>query len=476
MIRSLATCAILTGALLAACSPEPPPPPKVAAPPIVVAPPVNEQMKRLAQEVYVYAYPLVLMDVTKQIATAKTPVNTFAHRRTLPDASTTDPASPDTDTLQSTAWLDLSKEPIVLSVPDTHGRYYLMSMQDAWTNVFASPGKRVTGSDKADFAIVGPRWKGTLPGGVEEIKSPTDIAWVIGRTQVNGKGDVAAVNKIQDQYKLTPLSRWAKTPASRTPAAAAGAPSARVDVKTPPAEQVAKMDAQTFFARFAELLSGNPPTKDDASMVEKMKKLGIVPGQPFDSSKLDAPALEGIKEAPKATQDAMVAAAKGTGGAEIRSGWTFHLDLGRYGINYGKRAFVAWLGLGSDAPEDEIQMSTRLDAGGKPLDGTNKYVLHFDNGKTPPTDAFWSITLYNDKKLLAANPIERYSIGAREKPAANPDGSLDIYIQNANPGAGKESNWLPAPKGSFNLVLRAYWPKPDLLAGRWAPPPVRPAT
>ena len=146
------------------------------------------------------------------------------------------------------------------------------------------------------------------------------------------------------------------------------------------------MDARTFFTRFAELLAGNPPTKDDAPMVEKMKKFGIVAGQPFDLSKLDAPALEGINGAPKATQDAIVAAAKGTGGAEIRNGWTFHLDLGRYGTNYGKRAFVAWLGLDSDAPEDEIQMSTRLDGGGKPLDGANKYVLHFDTGKTPPSE------------------------------------------------------------------------------------------
>ena len=277
-----------------------------------------------------------------------------------------------------------------------------MSMQDAWTNVFASPAIRVTGTDKADFAIVGPRWKGTLPGGVEEVKSPTDIVWVIGRTQVNGKGDVAAVNKIQDQYKLTPLSRWSKTAASRAPVAAP-ASSARIDLKTSPAEQVAKMDARTFFTRFADLLPGSPPTKDEKRRwSEDLKKLGIVAGQPFDPSKLEATALEGINEAPKATQDAMVAAAKGTGGAEIRNGWTFHLDLGRYGINYGKRAFVAWLGLGSDAPEDEIQMSTRLDAGGKPLDGANKYVLHFDNGKTPPSDAFWSVTLYNDKKLLAA--------------------------------------------------------------------------
>src|SRR4051794_33958876 len=201
--RSFAVALMIASALLASCDNAPPPKaaaPK-AAPPIVVEPPVNEQMKRLAEEVYVYAYPLVLMDVMKQIATAKAPMNTLVHRRTLPDAGTSDTINPNADMLLSTGWLDLSKEPVILSVPDTHGRYYLFSAQDGWTNVFASLGKRVTGTDKADFAIVGPRWKGTLPPGVEEVKSPTEMVLLTGRTQVSGKADYAAVNKLQDQYR-----------------------------------------------------------------------------------------------------------------------------------------------------------------------------------------------------------------------------------------------------------------------------------
>src|SRR5207237_7219388 len=130
-------------------------------------------------------------------------------------------------------------------------------------------------------------------------------------------------------------------------------------------EMVAKMDARTFVARLRQLVPENPRTKDDDWMVEMMKKVGIVAGLPFDPRKLDAPALQGIDEAPQGTQDAMRAAAKGTGGAEIRSGWTFHLDLGRYGANYGKRAFVAWMGLEGGAPEDEIAMTARLDGTGK---------------------------------------------------------------------------------------------------------------
>jgi len=458
---------------LASCDNAPPPPPPKPPPPIVVTPPVNEQMKRLAEEVYVYAYPLVLMDVMKQVATAKTPINSFAHKRAIPEPTSADAANPNADMLMSNAWLDLSKEPIVLSVPDTHGRYYLFSAEDGWTNVFSSLGKRVTGTDKADFAIVGPQWKGTLPPGVEEVKAPTEMVLLTGRTQVSGKADYAAVNKLQDQYKLAPLSRFTKAAARAPAASSAAASSARVDVKTPPAEQVAKMDARTFFTRFAALLPANPPTKDDAPMVEKMKKLGIVPGQPFDPGKLDAPALQGIDEAPKGTQDAMTAAAKGTGGAEIRNGWTFHLDLGRYGINYGKRAFVAWMGLEAEAPEDEIAMSTRLDGSGKPLDGAGQYVVHFDSGKAPPADGLWSITAYNDKQSFAPNALDRHALGDRDKLKANADGSIDIYVQSANPGGEKESNWLPAPKGPFNLALRIYAPKQDVAAGRWAPPPVK---
>ena len=367
----------------------------------------------------------------------------------------------------------------------------MFSAQDGWTNVFSSLGKRVTGTEKADFAIVGAftsstpggsvpfhfgptmaKWKGTLPPGVEEVKAPTSMVLVTGYTQVNGKSDYAAVNKLQDQYKLAPLSRFTKS-AKGAAAAAAASSAGRVDTKTPPVDQVAKMDARTFFTRFALLLPDNPPSKDDAPMVDKMKKLGIVAGQPFDPAKLDAPTLEGIDQAPAGTQEAMRAAAKGTGGAEIRSGWTFHLDLGRYGANYGKRAFVAWMGLEGAAPEDEIAMTTRLDGAGKPLDGSGQYVLHFDNGRTPPVDALWSVTLYNDKQQFASNPLDRHAVGSADKLKANADGSIDVYVQSANPGGDKEANWLPAPKGPFVLVLRMYAPKQDVLTGRWAPPPVK---
>ena len=169
-------------------------------------------VRTIARDAYIYGYPLLVMEASRArmsnvphpLPSGIAPMNQFGHARAFPDATFTDVVSPNADTLYSSAWLDLGKEPIILSVPDTHERYYLMPMLDAWTNVFAVPAKRTTGTNQGDFAITGPRWTGTLPAGVKELKSPTDVVWIIGRTQTNGKGDFAAVNAIQDQYKLTP--------------------------------------------------------------------------------------------------------------------------------------------------------------------------------------------------------------------------------------------------------------------------------
>src|SRR5262245_16146842 len=205
----------------------------------------KEEALAIGEDAYVFGYPLVLMDITRSVMTAvpkveerKAPINQFLHLGTFPDPTFTDVVSPNADTLYSTASIDLTNEPIILSVPEMGNRYYLMQMMDAWTNVFASPGTRTTGNGKGDFAIVGPGWKGQLPQGVKEIKSPTNMVWMIGRTQTNGKGDYDAVHAIQKQYALTPLSAWGKNYQ-----APESVPVERgIDTKTPPVEQVARMD------------------------------------------------------------------------------------------------------------------------------------------------------------------------------------------------------------------------------------------
>ncbi len=443
----------------------------------VPAPPaVNEDLKKLAAEVYVYAFPLVLMDITRAVMTdissgdpKKASVNHFSHLRTFPDASFTDVVGPNADTLCSSAWFDLSQGPIVLSLPDTQGRYYLMPMLDAWTNVFAAPGKRTTGTKKGDYALTGPGFTGPLPKDAKEIRSPTHMVWMIGRIQTNGKVDFRWVNKLQDQLKLTPLSAWGKPAVTQAEAAP---PPASVDPKTPPVEQIARMDAETFYSRLAALLPGNPPAAADAPMVEKMKTIGVVAGQPFDLAKLDPASVQAVEEGAKAALEGIVAAAK-KGAGPLENGWSFSLDWGRYGTRYAERAGSAWMGLGTNAAEDTVYPTARVDADGQPLDGANAYVLHFDKGRLPPAEAFWSLTLYDNRNSFVDNPIDRYAIGDRDKIRYNPGGSLDIYIQNGSPGKDRESNWLPAPKDRFNLMLRLYWPEPAVLDGTWQPPAVK---
>lgn len=425
-------------------------------------------MKTLSAEVFTYAYPLVLMDVTREVATAKVPVNTFGHKRAFPDAAFTDVVSPNADTLYSSAWLDLSKEPMVLSVPDTSGRYYLMPMLDAWTNVFASPGKRTTGTKRGVFAIVGPNWQGQLPKGVKEIRSPTDMAWLIGRIQTNGKQDYANVHRLQDQFRLVPLSAWRK--GSRT--AVQPVPrAAMIDTETPPAEQVAAMDAQAFFTRLAALLPANPPAADDAAMVEKMQRMGIKVGQPFKTTVLEPSTARAVQE--DASAALTMIKANGRKSAAGNMGWRVQRDIGVYGTDYGRRAVVAMFGLGANLPEDAIYPTARADAMGRPFDGGSRYVLHFDKSQLPPVKAFWSLTMYNEKQAFVSNSMQRYAIGSRDRLRYNRDGSLDIYIQYERPDERKVSNWLPAPPDAFNLMLRAYWPDQVVLDGKWMPPAVQ---
>jgi hypothetical protein len=435
----------------------------------------KEDALAIGEDAYVFGYPLVLMDVTQSVMTAvpkveerKAPINQFLHLGAFPDATFTDVVSPNADTLYSTAWIHLTKEPIILSVPAMGNRYYLMEMLDAWTNVFASPGTRTTGNGKGDFAIVGPGWKGQLPGGVKEIKSPTNMVWLIGRTQTNGKDDYAAVHAIQKQYGLTPLSAWGKNyKAPDSVPVEKG-----VDTKTPPVEQVARMDSPTFFARMNVLMKDNPPVSADTPALKRFAEVGITPGKPLNIGEYDLAVAEGLEQAVRTGQAKIATEAQRALGRKV-NGWDVMTNLGRYGTNYLFRAVVALVGLGANLPEDAIYPRATTDADGEPLVGANRYVIEFPKGQLPPVGAFWSITMYNSKQFFIANPINRYAIGDRDDLKSNDDGSVTIYIQHESPGADKESNWLPAPKDKFNLFTRLYFPKKEIIDGIWKIPPVK---
>jgi hypothetical protein len=430
-----------------------------------------------AKDAYVFGYPLVLMDVTRAKMTnvphaiaGAAPMNQFTNMPAFPDATFTDVVSPNADTLYTAGWLNLEKEPIVLSVPDTHGRFYLMQMLDGWTNVFASPGKRTTGTGKGAFAATGPNWTSTLPAGLKQIKSPTNMVWILGRTQTNGKADYAAVHALQAQYKLTPLSAWGKPYAPPTDEPT----DPNIGMKTAPVDTVAGMDAPAFFSRLASLLKNNPPAAADAPAVAKLASIGVVAGQQFDLNRSGADVAKGISDGLEDGKKRVIELGHDPGNMKMVNGWAVITgDIGTYGTNYDARAGVALVGLGANLPADAIYPIARVDANGQPLNGANKYLVHFDKGQTPPAKAFWSLTMYNSKQAFVANPINRYAIGDRDKLRFNPDGSLDIYLQHDSPGKDRESNWLPADAGDFNVMMRVYWPKEAMTSGAWTPPPIK---
>jgi hypothetical protein len=299
-----------------------------------------------------------------------------------------------------------------------------------------------------------------------QVSAPTPYVWIIGRTKTDGPQDYDAVHKIQAGYKVTALSDWGKAP---RPVQAQIDPS--VDMKTPPKVQVDTMSSAKFFAYAAELLKMNPPHITDEPIVARLKKIGIAPGKSFDLDKADPVVRTALDSIPQDAQELM--AWKLPTLARVVNGWSMNTDtMGVYGNYYLKRAIIAREGLGANVPEDAIYPINLADDSGKPLDGTNKYMLHFDKGGTPPANAFWSITLYDADGFQIANALNRFAVSSWMPFRYNNDGSLDLYFQSESPGKDKENNWLPAPKGLFNLTMRIYAPKSDVLIGKWNPAPV----
>jgi hypothetical protein len=365
-------------------------------------------------------------------------------------------------------WFDVTKEPLVIHVPDSNGRYYLLPIIDMWTDVFASPGSRTTGNGEQDFAIVAPGWTGSLPEGVRLIRSPTATGWMIGRTQANGAADFASVHKFQAGLKAIPLSAWGD---EYTP------PKNKVDPNistSPPVELVAKMDVASYFGRFTRLTGDNPPHANDYPILARMKRIGLEPGRPFDFEAVPPHVQAALEKAPEIAQQKISYAQTRTG-ANVNNWLIAMPPIGTYGTDYLRRAVVAFVGLGANVVEDAIYPTAYVDATNRPFDSDEKYVVHFEKDQIPPVSAFWSLTMYNDDQFFADNPLNRYAIGDRDKLKYNADGTLTLYIQRESPGRAKESNWLPAPgSGGFSLNLRLYWPKPEALDGTWMPPAVQP--
>jgi hypothetical protein len=434
----------------------------------------------IATEAYIYGYPLVTFDMVRRQQTnvaapdaEHAPMGQMIKMRSYPAVDNHCCAAPNADTLYTEVWLDVSKEPYVFSIPDMGDRYYIMPMLDGWSEVFFVAGSGTTGSKPQTYAITGPGWTGTLPKGVKQVKSPTGMAWILGRIYCTGTPeDYDAVHALQDQYSVVPLSAYGK-PYTPPP----GVVDPAFDMKTSVRKQVNGLDVHAYFDSLAKLMKTNPPKAQDARIVARMAKIGLVPGRDFEPSKLGFVDQEAIKIVPKLALLEMGLRLKKQ---KTTNGWLyFTKGVGNFGADYLLRGMANLLGPGWNRPPDAVYPLSQKDGNGHEYDGAkHNYVIRFEKGKLPPAEAFWSLTMYDSDFFFVPNPINRYDLAQRDKLTTNPDGSVDLYVQAESPGKDKESNWLPAPKGKFVLVMRIYSPRktpPSILDGTWTPPPVRKA-
>ncbi len=429
----------------------------------------------IVRDAYIYGYPLVTFDLARQQQTnveqpddQHAPVGQMIKMRSYPAVDNKCCAAPNTDTLYTIAWLDVANEPWVVTIPDMGDRYFIVPFLDGWSEVFHVASPMTTGSKAQTYAVTGPGWSGTLPAGVTQLKSPTGMVWMLGRIYCTGTPeDYAKVHALQDQFVSVPLSAYGKP---YTPPAGTADPS--VDMVTSGRKQVNDLSLEDYFTRLARLLKTNPPKPEDAPLVARMAKIGIVPGQDFDRSKLP---VVGQKLDPKLSLVEMALHLKQQ---HTTNGWLFFTKgVGNFGTDYVTRGMANLLGPGWNRPSDAIYPLSQHDASGGDYDGAkHRYVVRFEKGQLPPAEAFWSLTLYDTEFFFVPNAINRYSLAQRDSFVTNPDGSVEFHIQTESPGPDMQANWLPSPKGKFNVVLRIYAPRktpPSILDGTWTPPPVK---
>jgi hypothetical protein len=425
----------------------------------------------LGMQAYIYGFPYIYMSEVRwgQVGQKVDPilphaaVNHFWNNQVMGGPESQAGGSPNNDTLYSIAWLDLSKEPVILSVPDLGDRYYTMEIASFDSDNFAYVGMRTTGTKAGNYAIVGPSWNGELPAGVQRLTpSRTPSAFILGRTLLRGPDDLPAIRAVMAQYKLTPLSFWSKPDETAPESYDVLKP---FDRKTDPLADWKTMNAT---------MAANPPPSRHALLLNQFAQIGIGPG--LDVDKLDEATKRGLARAAIDGRNLLDAAIRQGARQKTVNGWNYPPpDMGRAGDKDDfllRAALQSMWGIVANDPAEAIYLNTSTDPNGRQLSGANRYVMHFVKGGLPEVKAFWSITLYDAKHNLVANPIKRYAIGDRDKLKFNADGSLDIYIQNESPGTDKEPNWLPSPSGEFNLVLRSYLPSAAIQEQRWTPPPV----
>lgn len=425
------------------------------------------EAQAIAAEAWLYAYaPIQLYQTMYNQAVNKDfpgyvgGFNRYRHYARIATPADHDIVTPNNDTPYSWAWLDLRAEPMVLSLPAVPERYYVNQWFDMFTHNFAYTGARATGREAGNYLFVGPRWNGAVPQNITKVfRAETDFVGTLTRTALDGPDDLAAMQALQAQYLLTPLSAFAGTPAP--------APAATVEW---PVWDKAKAEGIGFIGYLNALLPFVAPVPSEAAMLARFARIGIGAGKPFDPLALD-PAIRTALEAGVAEATAAFLARA----AKEKSATAFFGSREELGKDYiYDRAAGALLGICGNSKEEAVYSTQQTSADGKILDGTKNWTMRFEPGQLPPVNNFWSISMYNlPERFLVENPINRYSIGSRTKGLKTaPDGSLTLYLQHENPGPDKESNWLPTPAAPFFFAGRFYGPKPEAIDGRWVTPPL----
>jgi hypothetical protein len=452
-----------------------------AQPNDLIAQPVQDY-NQIAVQAYIYGYPLVVLSRLRKLHTLskqgmdgiRAPINTFAHASRLLNAKDPrDTITPNNDTIQSNAWLDLSGEPQVLQVPampgqfaNTAGRYYSLSFVDAYGNVFKIIGRRVTGNRPGNYLITGPGWSGAPPKGLTEIKAPTNNVWIRGQTYIDIYEDTEKALAMIRKIKLTPVGVFSGNAAPSAPPSQASAAQASP-------QDVASAGVR-FFDEMCEELKINPPPPGETQLLTQFQAIGLGPGR-VPSAEVKDPSILAALQSAVTTGEKLISDKLNSLELKV-NGWEYTLKSGTYGNDYLLRAALAKVGPGATVPQEITAALSRTDVTGQPLSGENKYVIKMDKAHIPPVDASWSLTLYSSAdSFFVDNRINRYSIsGLTRGLVTNTDGSIDIFIQDEPPGSSRQRpNWLPAPKGNFYLVFRTYQPRAEIFTGRYEFPSVQ---
>lgn len=392
--------------------------------------------------------------------------NTFSHLTQTPSPSFKTIVRPNVDTLYSVAYLQLSAGPVVIDIPTIKDRFYLIAMYDAWSNNFAGLGTQSNEGKAETYVITGPNFSGKIPKGLIQIKAPTNLVWIIGRTELLNTADKPFAVSVQKSYNMYALDSSSKVVTPACVERPKGSSSIGV---------VQSLSGPAFFKILGELITAFPPPKDNADVLANLAKIGVGPYAKYE--------IADLTHANKKALDMAVKSGPGlvdkisSQSADLNDspgGWSppATLQLGVWGTQYTQRFYIAVLGFGANRNEFAVYPTATVDENGDLLDGSMaKYELRFKDGNSPPVSpqAFWSVTIYDKDSFLVENVINRYALGSNSRLAFEDNGDLVLRLSAVRPGCSR-CNWLPVPEGIFSASLRMYWPDDDVLDGTWAPP------